>query len=237
MSNKRKPGKRPQARAAADAQRSGARLNLLLTAGVFLAAIAVIVTVLLVSRPDPAPEAGADTLVREDSHFLDTADGDGAVTVVEFLDFECEACRAAYPEVERLREEFKGEIDYVLRYFPLPGHGNAMPAALAAEAAANQDELEAMYHLMFTTQSEWGEQQTDQSAVFAGFAEEIGLDMERFRADVADPATAERVQRDVDDGIALGVQGTPTIFIGGERFEDQPSFENLKAAVEAAQSK
>lgn len=65
--------------------------------------------------------------------------------LVEFLDFECESCGALFPIVEQLRSDYAGEITYVVRYFPLPGHVNSMNAAVAAEAAAQQGEFEAMY--------------------------------------------------------------------------------------------
>ena len=92
----------------------------------------------LVSRGEPSSPAGdaeVASVVRPDSHVVDDG-GDGSVVVVEFLDFECEACGAFYPIVEDLREQFDGEITYIVRYFPLPGHTNSTNAALAAEAAA-----------------------------------------------------------------------------------------------------
>ncbi|MGO8609127.1 DsbA family protein, partial [Rhizobium johnstonii] len=81
----------------------------------------------------------------------------GAVTVVEFLDFECEACGAAYPYVEELRTQYAGKITYVARYFPLPGHFNSTNAAIAAESAGRQGKFEEMYNALFQSQAEWGE--------------------------------------------------------------------------------
>ena len=161
--------------------------------------------------------AGA-AVVREDSHRLSTAD-DGRVTVVEFLDFECESCLAAYPFVEQLREEYDGRVTFVARYFPMPGHANAENAAVAVEAAAQQGRFEDMYHRMYETQTEWGERQESEAARFRTFAADMGLDMAAYDAAVADPATLERVLRDREDGLALGVQGTPTFFLNGEKLE------------------
>ncbi|MCF6746336.1 disulfide bond formation protein DsbA [Blastococcus sp. KM273128] len=179
------------------------------------------VTVLLGLDDDrsAAPGATADAaLVRDDSHRLSTAE-DGRVTLVEFLDFECESCRAAYPFIEQLRERYAGEVTFVARYFPMPGHANAENAAVAVEAAAQQGELEAMYHRMYETQLEWGERQDSQAALFRTFAADLGLDMAAYDAAVADPATLERVLRDREDGLALGVEGTPTFFLNGEKLE------------------
>ena len=173
----------------------------------------------LTASRNPSSEASADTaLVRDDSHRLSTAE-DGRVTVVEFLDFECESCLAAYPFVEQLREKYEGRVTFVARYMPMPGHANAENAAVAVEAAAQQGRFEDMYHRMYETQTQWGERQDSQAALFRGFAEEMDLDMAAYDAAVDDPATLDRVLRDRDDGLALGVEGTPTFFLNGEKLE------------------
>ncbi|WP_353664821.1 DsbA family protein [Microbacterium sp. che218] len=179
------------------------------------------------TAPDPAsvPVVGAD------SHVLDDG-GDGAVTVVEFLDFECEACGAYYPVVEDLRATYEGRITYVVRYFPLPGHRNSLTSALAAEAAARQGKFDEMYQRLFETQGEWGEAQESRDDVFRGYAADLGLDLDTYDADIADPAVEQRVRADFDAGRALGVGSTPTFFVDGsplviERWGD------LEAAIEA----
>lgn len=174
---------------------------------------------------------GLTSAIRDDSHVLDDA-GDGAVTVVEFLDFECEACGAAYPVMEDLREEFSGQITFAIRYFPLPGHFNSMNAAIAVEAASQQGELEAMYGRMFESQAEWGEAQESRAPLFRQFAEELGLTMAEYDAAVTDPVTAERVESDFNDGIALGVNSTPTFFVN-DRMVPLTSFDDLRTAIEA----
>lgn len=155
---------------------------------------------------------------RSNSHVLDSA-GPDAPTLVEFLDFECEACGAFYPYVEQIREQYDGQINYVLRYYPIPSHYNSMNAALAVEAAAQQDRIEDMYHRMFETQSEWGEQQVSEADLFRSFATDLGLDMTAYDQAIADPATRERVEEDFAEGQQMGVQGTPTFFLDGERLE------------------
>lgn len=171
-------------------------------------------------------------VVRENSRVLSQAPSEKAV-LVEFLDFECEACLAAYPLVEQIREEYAGELTFVVRYFPIPSHANAVNAAVAVEAAAQQGKIEEMYTRMYETQTEWGEQQTSKADVFRGFAQEMGLDMEAYDSAVADPATLERVEQDRQDGLALGVQGTPTFFLDGELLQPA-STEDFRAQVDAA---
>ncbi len=207
--------------------------TLIAIAVAMILAIVGIVYAMSQQAADPAPPEGEKLqTVRTDSHVLDDG-GPDAVTVVEFLDFECEACGAFYPIVEELREQYDGEITYVVRYFPLPGHINSTQAALAAEAAAEQDRFEDMYHRLFETQAQWGEQSEETPDVFRALADELGLDMAAYDAAVADPATLERVQADKSDGEQLGVRSTPSFFIDGEPVVLE-AWDDLEAAIEKA---
>lgn len=216
--------------------------NLKATLTVVVVAVGVLALLLILNRPStPEPAAQespagspvpAELLVRENSHRLSTAP-DGRVTFVEFLDFECEACGAAYPAVEQLRTEYAGRVTFVARYFPISSHFNAENAAVAVEAAAQQDRFEPMYQRMFETQSTWGEQQVSQAPLFRQFAAELGLDMAAYDGSVADPATLERVRADQRDGQAAGVQGTPTFFLNGELVEPR-SLDDLRTALDSA---
>ena len=168
----------------------------------------------------------------ENTHLLDDA-GPDAPTLVEYLDFECEACGAFYPYIEEIRAEYDGQINYAVRYFPLPGHKNSMNAALAVEAAAQQGKFEDMYQVMFETQASWGEQQTSQADVFRGYAQALGLDMDAYDAAVVDPATAARIAGDFREGQRLGIQGTPTFLLEGQPLE-LTSLDDLTSALDAA---
>ncbi|RKN50377.1 DsbA family protein [Micromonospora endolithica] len=207
--------------------------NMKVTLGIVAAALVALIGIVVTNQGDntPAPAATSETLVRADSHRLSTA-SDGKVTVVEFLDFECEACLAAYPGVEKLRAEYGDRITYVVRYFPIPSHPNAYNAAHAAEAAARQGKFEPMYKKLFDTATAWGHQQQPQTTVFEGYAQELGLDITRYKADVASAEVDARVKADAADGEALGVQGTPTFFINGAKYTDRPTYEGLKAAID-----
>ncbi|MBD3778045.1 MAG: thioredoxin domain-containing protein [Micrococcales bacterium] len=207
----------------------------LIAGALVVVAITVVLVYALATGPRglaPEQQDGALPATRTDSHVLDEA-GPDAPTLVEFMDFECEACGAFYPVVEQIREQYAGQINYVIRYFPIASHANAMNAALAVEAAAQQGQVEDMYHRMFETQAEWGEQQTSQAELFRSFAEDLGLDLAAYDDAIADPSTQERVQQDLDDGQALGVQGTPTFFLDGERLE-LSSVQDLTDALDRA---
>lgn len=172
----------------------------------------------------------AAQVVREDSQRLSIAE-DGKVTFVEFLDFECEACSAAYPAIEELRETYDGQVTFVVRNFPL--HNNSEAAARAAEAAGEQGKFEEMYSMLFETQAAWGEQSDSKEELFFQYAEDLGLDMDRFREVYDDPATLEKIEQDQADGQALGVTGTPSFFLNGEMMEIS-SFEDLTAQIDEA---
>ena len=199
-----------------------------------LAAAFTAVVVLANTGDDETTAAPANSrterLVRPDSQRLSTA-ADGKVTFVEFLDFECEACGAAYPAIEQLRDTYDGQVTFVVRNFPL--HNNSAAAARAAEAAAAQGKFEEMYDTLFQTQPQWAEKDSSQEDVFFGYAEQLGLDMAQFRADYDDPITIERIRRDKADGEELGVDGTPTFYLNGDKVKVS-SFAELLEQIDAA---
>ena len=209
------------------------RIITAVAAGVVLLMIGIgVVLQVRSSANEPPTASAADVTVRENSHRLSDVP-DGKVTFVEFLDFECEACRAAFPAVEQLRTAYGDRVSFVVRYFPLDGHFNAMRAARAVEAAAQQDQFEAMYKKMYETQAEWGEQQVPMDDRFRQYAQDLGLDMAKWDTDYASDATKARIQADIDDGKAMGVTSTPTFFVNGQRLEPK-SYDDLTTALDQA---
>jgi protein-disulfide isomerase len=116
-----------------------------------------------------------------------------------------------------LNRWYGDRITFIHRYFPLPGHRNSGAAALAVEAAARQGKYEQMSTKLFATQPQWGEKQGSQAELFRTYGQELGLDMPAYDAAVADEATKDRVRQDIADGKGLGVTGTPTFFLNGEK--------------------
>ena len=179
------------------------------------------------AEPDPSSAA---SLERADSPTRGPADA--PVTLVEFLDPECEACRAFHPYVKQLLVEHPEDVRLVVRY--VPGHANSALAIIALEAARAQDEelYWEMLDLLFERQPEWGEQQEPQPQAFLDAAAAVGLDTDPIEAAMA-ASDATLVERDLDDAIAAGVTGTPTFFVNGTLVtEFSPA--GLKAAVDAA---
>ena len=154
-------------------------------------------------------------------------DQNAKVTLIEYLDLECEACRAYHPIVKQIMGEYGNDVRLVVRYFPLAGHKNSIPAALAAEAAGKQGKFWEMGDLLFDTQREWGEGTKTDPPLFDKYAEKLGLDIARFRADAQLAETRARVERDRDSGQRLGISGTPTFFLNGNKVADLGSLKTL----------
>jgi protein-disulfide isomerase len=211
------------------------KIAIALVVAAVLAALAVTAFINRNNAASQAASAASAEVVREDSHRLSSAKDEKAV-LVEFLDFECESCRAAYPFIEELRAKHADRLTVVSRYFPLPGHPNSMTAAVAVEATAQQGKFEDMYHRLFETQTEWSHTAESRAGTFRSYAEDLGLDMTAYDAAVADPATTARVETDKNDGIGLGVTGTPTFFLDGEQISPS-TLEEFEQLIEAAVSK
>ncbi len=150
------------------------------------------------------------------------------VTVVEYGDFECPYCGQAEPVVRELLRDFV-DIRYVWRHLPLNDvHPNAQLAAEAAEAAADQGAFWEMHDLLFENQG------TLRPDDLIGYAEKLGLDVERFINDLREHSGAARVAEDVDSADLSGVAGTPTFFINGRRHHGAYDIRTLSAAVRVA---
>jgi Na+/H+ antiporter NhaA len=153
------------------------------------------------------------------------------VTVVEYGDFECPYCGQAEPVVRELLADF-GDLGYVWRHLPLTDvHPHAQLAAEAAEAAARQGAFWPMHDLLLAHQGELTVRH------LVGYAEELGLDVERFREDLLHHRGAARVAEDVESADLSGVSGTPTFFVNGRRHHGAYDIAGLSAAVRAARAR
>ena len=162
----------------------------------------------------------------ERDHYRGPADA--PVTVVEYGDFECPYCGQAEPIVRELLQEF-GDIRYVWRHLPLSDvHPHAQLAAEAAEAAASQGAFWAFHDLLLERQDALEPED------LVAYAQELGLDPERFAEDLRRHAGTMRVADDVDSADLSGVSGTPTFFINGRRHYGAYDIRSLSAAVRAA---
>ncbi|MCT9935085.1 Na+/H+ antiporter NhaA [Planotetraspora sp. A-T 1434] len=153
------------------------------------------------------------------------------VTVVEYGDFECPYCGMAEPVVRELLRDF-GDVRYVWRHLPLRDvHPSAQLAAEAAEAAAEQGAFWEMHDLLLDHQGDL------LLPDLVGYAEGLGLDVERFRRDLEDHVGAARIAEDIDSADISGVSGTPTFFVNGRRHHGAYDITTLSAAVRAAKAR
>jgi protein-disulfide isomerase len=205
------------------------RRLLLIGIPIVLGLLAIVVVTNLRRQEESATAAQQATLIREDSPTLGAANA--PVTIVEFLDPECEACRAAHPIVKRLLQEYDGQVKLVVRYFPL--HKNSVLAAQATEAAGEQSKYWEMQELLFTNQQQWGEKQTPQTALFIEYARTLGLNVDQFTTTLNSGKYASKVDRDLQDARAAGATGTPTFFVNGRQVR-QLDYAGLKAAIDDA---
>jgi protein-disulfide isomerase len=176
-------------------------------------------------RPAPA----SSTMVRPHSPTLGPADA--PVTVVEFLDPECETCRLMYPVVKFLMKEYEGKVRLVIRYMAF--HGNSVHAVNALDAAAAQGKYWEMLESLFANQPAWGDHHHPKPELIPEYAKQLGLDMAKFNAAMTGSSGKQKVDIDQADGRALGVTGTPTFFVNGKML-DTLGYEPLKARIEQA---
>src|ERR1035437_322230 len=155
------------------------------------------------------------------------------VTMVEFGDFQCPACGAYYPLVEQLSKEFPNDLRVVFRNFPLTTiHMQALNAAHVAAAAALQGKFWEMYSALYPTQSTWSV--LSGLTPFDTYAQQIGLDMTKFHADVNSDVVKTKINNDIDNANSIGINSTPTFYVNGIKIINPQSYADFKAVITAA---
>lgn len=153
---------------------------------------------------------------------------DAIVKIVEFSDFQCPACGAAYPVTKEIMEEYGDRVSLEYKHFPLTTiHAFAFKAAEASECANDQGKFWEYVDIAFTNQKDLRKKALKQ------YAEELGLDTELFNNCLDSSAKAKYVTADFNEGIGKGVGGTPTFFINGEKLEKW-NYEGFAAVLDAA---
>jgi protein-disulfide isomerase len=152
---------------------------------------------------------------------------DGRITIIEFSDFECPYCSLAVKEVYTLMAAYPKDMKLIFKQFPLSMHPNAPLAAAASLAAKEQGKFWELHDLMFAN---FRKINRDNILIWA---KQIGLDMERFKNDLASTKYQAVIQKDVADGEAVGVYGTPAFFINGKHYNGPVTMETLKPILDA----
>ena len=138
------------------------------------------------------------------------------VVLEEYGDYQCPPCGLLYPVLKDIEHEYGKQLQVVFHHFPLAKiHKNAMNAARAAEAARNQGKFWEMHDRLYRNQNTWKDLD-DPRSVFIQYAQELGLNADRFTRDLDNPEVEQRILSDMQKGSSVGVTGTPTVFIDGQ---------------------
>jgi protein-disulfide isomerase len=157
---------------------------------------------------------------------------DAPVTLLEYGDYECPYCGAAYPIVKEVQARICERLRFVFRNFPITtSHPHAERAAEAAEAAAAQGSFWRMHDVLYENQKRLGDED------LRTYAQQVGLDLDVFDRELAEHVHSARVQEDFMSGVRSGVNGTPTFYVNGARYDDSYDLDTLLGALEAAASR
>ena len=170
----------------------------------------------LLSNAVSIPVAGAPSL----------GPANAPITLIEFSDFQCPYCAAAVPEIKALLKAYPTQVKLIFKQFPLETHSQADLAAAAALAAQKQGKFWELHDAMYSHY-----QELTRKNILA-LAKQIGLDMDRFETDLDSTEVRETVVRDVQDGDDAGVQGTPTLFVDGQRYNGPLVLSSMKTVVD-----
>lgn len=183
-----------------------------------------------VSAPaDPVAEGSALDITDKD---WVKGKSDAPVTLIEYTDFQCPACAAYYPIVKQLSDEMGDQLRLVVRHYPLVTiHKNALSGSRAAEAAGRQGKYWDMYDLLFAHQAEWSLAEDPLKSILPAYAGQIGLDVDKFRADMVDSTLDNKITADRQTGNDLKITGTPSFFLNGKLIKNPTSIEDFKKVI------
>lgn len=145
------------------------------------------------------------------------------VILINYSDFQCPGCGSAHPLIKPIVEEYKDQIQFVFRNFPIPdSHPNAKAAAGSAEAAGLQGKFWEMHDKILESQADWESLAgTDRSNFFANQAKSLGLDVDKFNTDVASSPVNKKINFDKAIGVKAGVDATPSFYLNGTRLDSK----------------
>ena len=168
---------------------------------------------------------------------------DAPITIIEFSDFQCPFCAKFHIDtLPSIMNEYikNGQVKLVFRDFPIQSiHPNALPASVAAECANEQGKFKEMHDLLFENQREWNNQnKNDVISTFNQYASKMNLEEEKFDSCLRNGKYIEEIQKDLDDGRAYGISGTPGFFVGNDQIgfielKGAQPFENFKKVIDS----
>jgi protein-disulfide isomerase len=155
---------------------------------------------------------------------------DSKVVFIEYGDFQCPGCGSAYPTVKDVTEKYQGQVAFIFRNFPLTSlHPNAKAAAAAAEAAGLQNKYWEMHNELYANQSSWENLSTsERTDFFASYAKNFGLNVNKFKEDMASTKVNQKINYDIAIGKKIGVNATPTLYLNGKAIDNDTWGEEAK---------
>lgn len=158
---------------------------------------------------------------------------DAPVKMVEYSDFQCPACKQFVPVVEEILNQYGDQISFEYRHFPLINiHNNAVPAAVAAEAAGQQGKFFEMHDKLFENQTVWANSSVP-SRYFEQYAEEIGLDIDLFKTHMNASVITDSIKDSFNEARDKGLTSTPSFFLNGEKMT-YTTFEEFRNLIDEA---
>lgn len=202
----------------------------------FLIVLAVIIAGLfgvftLTKDKSETPGSSNNTQIQASEHKVGA--GKKGVTIVEYGDFQCPACKSFYPLVKQVKETYGDDITFQFRHFPLTQiHPNAMITSRAAEAAGKQGKFFEMHDILYENQDSWASESSP-SLTLEGYATQLGLNLEQFKADMSSAEVNSIINADLKAGQQTGASSTPTFIINGRRLDKNPaSLDEFKKLID-----
>ncbi|MBU1000846.1 DsbA family protein [Patescibacteria group bacterium] len=153
------------------------------------------------------------------------------VKVVEFSDFQCQACLVAKPFIKKLRIIYPDQVQFIYRYLPTPGHLYGRQTAYLAEAAGEQGKFWEMHDKLFETQTQWTAlAEADAADFFLGLARELDLDENKVKQALEEDIFKSKIDDDIAEADRIEIDSVPTFFVNGRKL-NLKSFDDLNTAV------
>lgn len=205
---------------------------------IFLGFFVFLVVSIKGNNPNLSENSGTQVELSDSGEFRVAAESTTAVeerpvTIVEFGDIQCPACRQYHPIMKSLLDLYPETVALNFKHFPIMSiHPNALASAVASEAAGRQGKFFEMVDLLFERQDSWARVPNPES-MFIEYAKELGLNEEQFANDLKDEQLSQKVESQRAEGINAGVNSTPTFFINGVRIQNPSDISGFQAIIDS----
>lgn len=200
--------------------------------GIAVVGFAIWFLVAVVTSPSSSSTPSTVSVPKVTSSDFSIGPKDAKVTLIEYADFQCPACRAYYPLVKQLLQDEQGKILYVYRFFPLAQpHKNAIHSLEAALAGAKQNKFWEMQDTLFTKQDEWAEL-SDPENTFVSYAKTLGLNTDQFKKDYESKEISDFASKQEDIASGYGLTYTPSFILNGKLITNPNTYQDFKKLVD-----